>query len=124
MRLPARPEELLHRVHTLLAKNHAWGAVVQLDDLLLRVGRRTIILSSKEAALLRVLLDQPGQVLSADDIVAAVWPGKQISDPAEAIHNPLRTLRKRLRDTPIRIHTVRGRGLLVELEPERSDARR
>lgn len=122
-RLPASPEELFHRARTLLAKNNAWAAVVQLDDLLLRVGRRSIILSSKEASLLRVLLDQLGQVVSSDDIVAAVWPGKHIANPSDAISNPLRMLRKRLRDTPLRIHTIRGRGLLVELEGEGSVAR-
>lgn len=116
-RLPAPEDELFHRARTLLTRANAVTAVAVLDDLLLRVDGRSIILSDKEASLLRMLLDQPGQVVTSEDIVAGVWPGEDISDPPEAIHNPLRTLRRRLLDTPVRIHTVRGRGLLVELQP-------
>jgi len=117
-RLPASPTELLNRAKALLAKNDLLAAVVELDDLVLRVLGRSIILSSNEASLLRVLLDHPRQVVSNEDIVTAVWPGKDISEHGQAIHNPLRTLRQRLRGTPVRIHTLRGRGLLVDLQAE------
>ena len=114
VRLPAPPLELLDRANTLLRRASAIASVAQLDDTLLRIGGRLIFLSCNESSLLRALLDRPGQIVPRDDVVAAVWPGGPPSDP-RALDNPLRTLRKRLDQTPLRIHVMRERGLLIDV---------
>ena len=116
MRLPASSSELLARANAVLNKANRIAAVAHLDDLVLRIGGRLIILSRNEAALLRILLDRAGEVVPREDVEAAIWPD---GPPAELrrLDNPLKTLRKRLGNAPLRIHVLRQRGLLAELQP-------
>ena len=45
--------------------------------------------------------------------MAAVWPQEPPDDP-RALDNRVKAVRKRIEGTGLRIHTVRGRGLLLE----------
>ena len=116
LRLPASSSELLTRAHAVLNKANRIAAVAHLDDLLLRIGGRLIILSRNEAALLRILLDRAGEVVPREDVEAAIWPDGPPAEPRR-LDNPLKTLRKRLGNAPLRIHVLRQRGLLAELPP-------
>ncbi len=74
------------------------------------------LLSPQEYRLLKFLIENPGRVLSREDIIGAVWPDAQvlsgISD--EAIDQMVFRLRKKIEDEPTRpkhLITVKGQGL-------------
>lgn len=91
------------------------------DDGTLRVGSELVIVSRQEAAVLRLLVDRLGEMVARDDLVAHLWPDGPPSDP-RALDNRVKTLRQRLGGTPLVLHTVRGRGLLLDRVPERVSA--
>ncbi|MEL6215019.1 MAG: winged helix-turn-helix domain-containing protein, partial [Pseudomonadota bacterium] len=69
--------------------------------------------------LLEVLVSEPGRVFSADELVAAVWSDRIVSD--NPIYKAMATLRKALGDTsgsPRYVETIRKRGyrLIAEVE--------
>jgi DNA-binding response OmpR family regulator len=77
------------------------------------VGEHIVILSEQEERLVRALADRPGQLVPRDELQLAVWPDGAPADP-RALDNRVKTLRARLRGLPLRIHTIRGQGLLLE----------
>jgi DNA-binding response OmpR family regulator len=115
VREPVDTDELFARADRLLVRARELGAsLTRVDgDGTLRVGDQIIILSDQEARLMRALLDQVGQLVLREDLTAAVWPDDPPADP-RALDNRLKTLRQRLRGVPLKIHTVRGWGLLLE----------
>lgn len=115
VREPVDADELFARADRLLVRGRELGAsLIRVDDDgTLRVGDTIVILSDQEARLVRTLLDHMGQLVLREDLVAAVWPDAAPTDP-RALDNRLKTLRQRLRDVPLTIHTVRGWGLLLE----------
>jgi DNA-binding response OmpR family regulator len=115
VRLPADGEEVHARIDRLLERALLLGAVPTYvdDDGVLHVGGNRTILSRLEGCLLRLLLDARGAMVSRADAVAALWPEGPPSDP-RALDNRLKNLRQRLAHLPLQIHTVRGRGLMVE----------
>lgn len=121
LREPVDAGELGARVDRLVARARGLGAtlVVVDDDDVLRVGDRLLILSPQEARLLRALVADLGQLVRRADLEAAIWPEGLPDDP-RALDNRVKTLRERLAGLPLRLHTVRGRGLLLErlTEPE------
>lgn len=119
IRYPLDRDELVARSNRLVERGRERGAnLVHLDDDdVLRVGDRLAILSRQEARLVRALLGACGHVVVRDELVLAVWPDGAPTDP-RALDNRLRSVRERLAGLPLRIHTVRGRGLLLEQVPE------
>lgn len=74
-------------------------------------GDRVIPMRPKTLAVLRVLVAQAGQLMTKDEILAAVWPETTGSD--EALTGTIRELRRALGDQSRRpqfIETVHGRG--------------
>jgi hypothetical protein len=116
LRGPVRRSELLARAARLLERRAgALPTPLVLDiDGLLHAGDHIEALSPQEARLLRVLLGQPGQMVSREALVHAVWPDGVPSDP-RALDNRVKTLRRRLVHASIQVHTVRGRGLLLDV---------
>lgn len=108
-------QDLYYRADRLLDRAFHLGAMpVSLDeDDILRIGRSLTILSVLEARLLRALLAEPGEVVSRQAATDALWPHSLPADP-RALDNRLKNLRQRLKGLPFRVHTVRGRGLLLE----------
>ena len=116
--------ELLARVRTLLKRNQAVPAdpVVRVADLEIdpvrhratRSGRR-VDLSAKEFALLSLLAQKAGQVLSRTKIASLVWDIHFDSD-TNVVEVAVRRLRAKI-DDPFEeklIHTVRGVGYVLE----------
>ena len=115
--------ELLARVRTLLRRGppreveQFQVADLQLDVLRRRVLRGTerITLTSKEFALLQLLMERSGEVLSRTQIASQVWQMNFDSD-TNVVDVAIRRLRAKVDDpfTPKLIHTVRGMGYTLE----------
>ncbi len=74
-------------------------------------GTETVRLTAKAFGVLRCLVTQAGQLVTKDDLFAAVWDGAFVSEAALAVC--IRELRLALGDaaqTPQYVETVRGRG--------------
>lgn len=121
---PFQFPELLARVRALLKRNQAAPAdpVVRVADLEIdpirhratRSGQR-IDLSAKEFALLSLLAQRTGQVLSRTQIASLVWDIHFDSD-TNVVEVAVRRLRAKI-DDPFQdklIHTVRGVGYVLE----------
>lgn len=121
---PFQFPELLARVRALLKRNQAVPAdpIVRVADLEIdpvrhratRGGQR-IDLSAKEFALLSLLTQKAGQVLSRTQIASLVWDIHFDSD-TNVVEVAVRRLRAKI-DDPFEeklIHTVRGVGYVLE----------
>ena len=112
-------DELLARVRALTRRSdQPWSSVMEFGDLnvdlrsrRVKRGEKQVDLSSREFALLEYFMRHPGQVLSRQQILSAVWdyafdPGSNVVDVY------VRYLRSKLdrRGEPSVIQTVRGAG--------------
>ncbi len=117
----AGPSDLLMRLRlhsNLVQRAAARNDRLQLADLSLLPGRqeawrgqRSLALTAREFALLQLLLQQAGEVVSRDTILRVVWPD-QDSAASNIIEVYVRYLRQKLELGGERrlIHTVRGLG--------------
>lgn len=78
----------------------------QIDDEALK-------LTPTEFALLKVLTEHTGRIVTQNQIVKQVWPG-QSSDPSEGLRVHINHLRKKLGDRGIRIVNEPGIGYRLE----------
>lgn len=116
--------ELLARVRTLLRRGppreveQFQVADLQLDVLRRRVlrGAERITLTNKEFALLQLLMERSGEVLSRTQIASQVWQMNFDSD-TNVVDVAIRRLRAKVDDpfSPKLIHTVRGMGYTLEV---------
>ena len=95
-----------------------WSVEPALDAL--RRGGETVRLEPKAMELLVVLASRPGQVVSREELLSAVWPGVVVGD--EALSQVVTKLRKALGDdarVPTYIETISKRGyrLIARVEP-------
>ena len=118
--------ELVARIRTLLRRGPAReDDLIRIGDLEIDVLRRrvrrgatTIVLTSQEFALLHLLAQRQGQVLSRSIIASQVWDMNFDSD-TNVIEVAVRRLRRKLDDPfPVKlIHTRRGMGYVCDLAP-------
>ncbi len=111
--------ELLARVRALLRRAYQTQArTLRFMDLVfdveankVRRGDRTIQLTPKESALLRIFMEHPRQVLPREHLYQAVW-GYQFAQGSNVLDVYIRYLRRKLEagGEPRIIHTVRGVG--------------
>lgn len=116
--------ELLARVRTLLRRGapreveQFQVADLQLDVLRRRVVRGTerIVLTNKEFALLQLLMERTGEVLSRTQIASQVWQMNFDSD-TNVVDVAIRRLRAKVDDpfSPKLIQTVRGMGYTLQV---------
>jgi len=85
------------------------------DDGLLRRRDEWVALSPIEARLARAFLDHRGQLLGRKALGNAGWPDGVPN--ARSVDSRIKTLRRRVGPFGLRIHTVRGRGYLADLDP-------
>lgn len=74
-------------------------------------------LEPKVFDLLRYLVEHPGQVFTHDELIAAVWPGRVVSE--STVSTCIKNARKALGDDGSQqryIKTVRGRGFLFDAD--------
>lgn len=115
------PSDLLQRLrlHLLIQSRSALRPpMLQLADLnvdiscrQVRRGARSLVLTAREYALLMLLLEERGRVVSRDRILRDVWKDEQGSS-SNVIEVYVRYLRQKLEEggEPRLIHTIRGRG--------------
>jgi two-component system response regulator MprA len=114
---PFATEELLARVRALLRRGLDAPllsfADISLDTgsrLLVR-GGRTVELTQREAALMELLLQRPGKVLSRRTAMTTVWSDGSATTE-NVVDRYVAYLRRKLGDPPL-IHTVRGAGFVL-----------
>lgn len=120
-------EELLARVNALVRRGAGHltksprvavaDLVFDRETMQLRRGERSIDLTSKEMAILDLLLTRPGAVFSRATILSEVW-----GEPSDAANNFVEVYMGRLRrkidaeGEPPLIETLRGRGYRIRAE--------
>ena len=125
---PFSIEELLARVRARLrsaSKASSEPETLQLADLQLTPasrevsrGAESISLTGREFELLHLLLRQPNQVHSRQEILNAVWGEQWVGDD-NVLDVYIRALRRKLEreDRPTLIQTVRGVGFMLKEAP-------
>src|SRR5919108_1561516 len=111
--------ELVARVRALARRaTHARPPVLGHQDVRLDPGRhevtrsgRRIELTPKEFAVLEVLLEAPGQVSSAEQLLYRIWD-ENADPPTNTVRMTVMTLRRKLGEPPF-VRTVKGAGYCV-----------
>ncbi|MGH9019680.1 MAG: winged helix-turn-helix domain-containing protein [Acidimicrobiales bacterium] len=126
---PYRLRELVARIRAVLRRRdvrdhavdelHLVSGPVQLDIEARRcyVGTKEIKLRKKEFALLRLLLENPGRVLTREVLIDRVWGNDYVGD-TKTLDVHIKRLRALIEDdpkSPEHITTVRGVGYRFEL---------
>lgn len=78
-----------------------------------RLQHEPLNLTPREHAVLRALIQHPGEPLSKRELLERVFSDEQDVHP-EAIEVLIHRIRKRLEGTPVRVTTLRGLGYLLE----------
>lgn len=121
---PFRFEELLARVRLRLRETGAVAEVRELScgGLTLDIGSRcatvagrSVALSAREFAMLKLFLEHPGQVLTRDQLLSRVW-GYDFEGSSNVVDVYIRYLRNKV--GPERIATVRGAGYRLMALPD------
>ncbi len=116
---PFAMQELLARVRALGRRYpEAPAQALQVGDLRLhlasqevRRGERVLDLSSRERALLKVLMREPGRIFTRTELCERVWEREHEYD-TKLVEVFIGRLRKKIADPPL-IHTVRHLGYTV-----------
>jgi DNA-binding response OmpR family regulator len=126
---PFHPTELGARVRALIRRPAAFaGKVIQIQDIELdtvnfRVVRqdKEIELTSKEFALLELLMRHPNQSFSLEQILDRLWQSDS-SASIDTVRTHMKTLRKKIGDNEENsiIRTKRGMGYRIMDQPARS----
>lgn len=133
--IPFYPRELALRAHALIRRAHrdrdpsrssascmSYGAlVVDPARQEVRVGDIPVALTSKELAILVMLLERPGRVFSRQEILTGAWNPWE-TPTARVVDTHVKSLRRKLSPASIEIETVRGVGyrLCTDSRPGRS----
>ena len=127
---PFHFKELLLRIQNVLKRMHYISSIEKNSQGEVSIGKATIRfhqyeiisegqsfhLSHKECALLKLLHDKSGQVVSRDEILNMIWSEHDYPTP-RTIDNFILRLRKWIEpnlDTPSVIRSIRGVGYLLE----------
>ncbi|WP_051959693.1 response regulator transcription factor [Mycolicibacterium neoaurum] len=118
---PFEMPELLSRVNAVLRRRGTLASIIELGDLLVdkdaavatRAGQ-PLSLTATELKLLEFLIDQRGRIVSAAQILDAVWGYTAYDD--NLVHVHMSSLRRKLEaHGPRLVHTVRGIGYRLQL---------
>src|SRR5690606_6375462 len=112
--------ELEARVRALTRRGTGQGTLIEVGDLVfdqaervVRLGNRSIDLSSRELELLEVMLLRAGRLVSKEHLIdhLCAW-GEEVSTNAIEVY--VHRLRKKLEPGGVRITTMRGLGYCLE----------
>ncbi|MHB1854875.1 MAG: winged helix-turn-helix domain-containing protein [Acidimicrobiales bacterium] len=115
VRLPASEEDISARATALLKRLrfHSGQERPHLDSMgILHMGDRWVDLPPLEARLFRLLLDRLGEAVATDELLAAGWGSG--TDSRGNLRIQVLRLRRRLAQTGLSIHTLPGRGYMLE----------
>jgi two-component system, OmpR family, response regulator MprA len=113
---PFAIEELIARLRALTRRGKSTDALLSYADLVLdlpartanRAGR-TIELTGREAALLELMLREPGRTVTRERALDEIWGGA--AEP-NVVDRYVTRLRRKLGDPPL-IRTLRGAGFVL-----------
>jgi two-component system response regulator RegX3 len=130
---PYRLRELVARIHAVLRRREIHDQAdgeqeliqcgrirMDLDARRCFVGDNEIKLRKKEFALLRLLLENPGRVLTREVLIDRVWGSDYVGD-TKTLDVHIKRLRTLIEDdpkNPTGITTVRGVGYRFEITPD------
>ncbi len=113
VRLPADEAEVGARLATLAARAGPTRPAPDVDDDgLLRHRDRWVALSPVEQALVAVLIERFGAVVSRDTLSRRAWPDGSPTRNALDVH--ILRLRRRIAPLGLEVRTVRARGYLLQ----------
>ncbi|MFF0173329.1 winged helix-turn-helix domain-containing protein [Micromonospora profundi] len=112
VRLPVEREDARVRVRTLLVRAALAGRPVVTRQNLLRVGDRQTPLSPLEAVIMRRLVASYGDVVDRDELTDLCWPDCDAAP--NGLYLQILRLRRRIKPLQLVIHTVWGRGYVLE----------
>lgn len=123
---PFSPRELVARVKRVLARAES-GPVkprrysigdteIDLEDITVKVKGEPVHLTEKERAILKALLDKPGEFITRGQLLDTAWSAKdEVENGNIDVH--IRHLREKLEkdpEDPQIIKTIKGAGYLIE----------
>ena len=125
VRKPFNREVLKARVHRRLQSGQAQAAapgetteigecVIHWDRQEAQIGGRSIPLTTKESALLRLFVENKGRLLSRNVILERIWPDTYITD--RTIDSHVKEVRKKIPGLAQMLKTVYGSGYRLDLE--------
>jgi two-component system response regulator MprA len=113
---PFATEELVARLRALTRRTKQSDALLSYADLVLDLvsrtatrGSRTVALTGREAALLEVLLREPGRTVTRERAIHEIWGGA--AEP-NVVDRYVTRLRRKLGEPPL-IRTLRGSGFVL-----------
>jgi two-component system alkaline phosphatase synthesis response regulator PhoP len=123
---PFSPRELVARVKRVLAraesgpvkpKRYSIGDTeIDLEDITVKVKDKAVHLTEKERAILKALLDKPGEFITRGQLLDTAWSAKdEVENGNIDVH--IRHLREKLEkdpENPQIIKTIKGAGYLIE----------
>jgi two-component system OmpR family response regulator len=118
---PAAMDEFLARVRAMLRRRRTGNRIVLGRLTLDMEGKRAFLddqaldLNARDWALLAYLAGVPGKVVAKEDISAALY-GVEGEVSINAIDQIMSRFRKRLADTGLNLHTVRGLGYYLQVD--------
>ena len=125
---PFSPRELVARVKRVLARaekgpsvptRYSFGDVdIDLENITVKVKDEEIPITEKERAILKALVSRPGELLTRDQLLDAVWSDKDSVEYGN-IDVHIRHLREKIEtdpENPQIIKTVKGAGYICELK--------
>ena len=111
--------ELLSRIRALLRRTETENGTLRCGILevdpgqhIVRVRGQGTVLTQKEFEVLCLLLRNPGQVLSREQLIENVW-GNAFTGESRTVDVHVRTLRQKLGEAGAYIETVRGYGYKI-----------
>ena len=120
MKKPFSVMELISRVKALLRRTMEERTVFQVDEISLNhekhqvmVSQALVELTFKEYELLRLLMINPGEVVTRDSLMSAIWGTEYIGE-SRTLDMHVKTLRQKLGEAGNRIKTVRNVGYKIE----------
>lgn len=119
IRTPADAEDVLRQVRSLRRRcypNAELEPVELTDDVVLRRGASSVVLSEAEAEVLRLLLEKPEQVVHRSYLEEAIWPDGPPS--ARTLDTRVKRLRNSIAVLGLGLLTVRGQGVILSLTTE------
>lgn len=116
--------DVFARLHWLGVRSRRRVPVTQHEvvvgpDGVLVLGDTRTVLPPVEARLMGELIDRAGRISTRQDLEAAAWGGHPPG--SGALNSRILTLRSRISPLGLSIHTVRGEGYTLSLQPEEAD---
>lgn len=117
---PFNPRELIARIRAVLRRNtlkkRSEEEILQVGDITIHVNRREvtvkdnpIALRTQEFELLRILAEEPGRVLTREQLLKFAW-GYDFAGQTRTVDVHIAQLRRKLRSSSNQIETVTGFG--------------